>query len=52
VAVLNNENHQTVPKERSKEHVLVNKGEKVIDDNAPLEEDIDILLGGSDPENT
>ncbi|MED6111835.1 hypothetical protein PIB30_056066 [Stylosanthes scabra] len=50
VAVLNNEDHQTVPKERSEEHVP-DKGKKVIKDNAPLEEDTHIFLGGSDPED-
>ncbi|MED6184458.1 hypothetical protein PIB30_047660 [Stylosanthes scabra] len=50
VAVLNNEDHQTVLKERSEEHVSTNKGKKVIKDHAPLEEDTDIFFGGSDPE--
>ncbi|MED6113507.1 hypothetical protein PIB30_071420 [Stylosanthes scabra] len=50
VAVLNNGDNQTVPKERSQEHV--DKGKKVTEDNLPLEEDTDILLGGSDPEDT
>ncbi|MED6113506.1 hypothetical protein PIB30_071419 [Stylosanthes scabra] len=51
VAILNNEDHQTVPNERSEEHVPSDKGEKVIKDNAPLEEDTDIFLGRSDPED-
>ncbi|MED6111836.1 hypothetical protein PIB30_056067 [Stylosanthes scabra] len=52
VVVLNNGDNQTVPKERSQEHVHVDKGKRITKDNLPLEEDTDILLGGSDPEDT
>ncbi|MED6190320.1 hypothetical protein PIB30_104769, partial [Stylosanthes scabra] len=52
VAILNNGDHQTVPKERSQEHVPADKGKIVTKDNLPLEEDTSILLGGSVPEDT
>ncbi|MED6131643.1 hypothetical protein PIB30_011494 [Stylosanthes scabra] len=38
--------------ERSQEHIPTDKEKKVIENNVPLEEDADILLGGSDPEDT
>ncbi|MED6156278.1 hypothetical protein PIB30_013084 [Stylosanthes scabra] len=52
VEILNNEDHHTIPKEKCQENIPTDKGKKVIEDNVQLEEDTDILLGGSDPEDT